>query len=125
MGNVDAFKIAERFMDVWNKDHFYQNVLDIQVILCLDDSQEKLIRLRRRQKNLAILKTDLAAENIIGNRSGETRRVFRLLEVQVQQKTELCARAIETLSNKLVEEAMSVWLHDLLSRSEEMPCGEE
>lgn len=124
MGNVDAFKIAERFMDVWNKDHFYQNVLDIQVILCLDDSQEKLIRLRRRQKNLAILKTDLAAENIIGNRSGETRRVFRLLEVQVQQKTELCARAIETLSNKLVEEAMSVWLDDLLSRSEEMPCGD-
>jgi hypothetical protein len=125
MGNVDAFKIAERFMDVWNKDHFYQNVLDIQVILCLDDSQEKLRRLRRRQKSLAILKTDLAAVNIIGNRSGETRRVFRLLEVQVQQKTELCARAIETLSNKLVEEAMSVWLHDLLSRSEEMPCGEE
>ena len=124
MGNVDAFKIAERFMDVWNKDHFYQNVLDIQVILCLDDSQEKLIRLRRRQKNLAILKTDLAAENIIGNRSGETRRVFRLLEVQVQQKTELCARAIETLSNKLVEEAMSVWLDDLLSRSEGMPCGD-
>jgi hypothetical protein len=123
MGNVDAFKIAERFMDVWNKDHFYQNVLDIQVILCLDDSQEKLRRLRRRQKSLAILKTDLAAVNIIGNRSGETRRVFRLLEVQVQQKTELCARAIETLSNKLVEEAMSVWLHDLLSRSEEMPCG--
>lgn len=124
MGNVDAFKIAERFMDVWNKDHFYQNVLDIQVILCLDDSQEKLIRLRRRQKNLAILKTDLAAENIIGNRSGETRRVFRLLEVQVQQKTELCARAIETLSNKLVEEAMSVWLDDLLSRLEEMSCGD-
>lgn len=124
MGNVDAFKIAERFMDVWNKDHFYQNVLDIQVILCLDDSQEKLIRLRRRQKNLAILKTDLAAVNIIGNRSGETRRVFRLLEVQVQQKTELCARAIETLSNKLVEEAMSVWLDDLLSRLEEMSCGD-
>jgi hypothetical protein len=124
MGNVDAFKIAERFMDVWNKDHFYQNVLDIQVILCLDDSQEKLIRLRRRQKNLAILKTDLAAENIIGNRSGETRRVFRLLEVQVQQKTELCARAIGALSGKLVEEAMSVWLDDLLSRSEGVPCGD-
>jgi len=124
MGNVDAFKIAERFMDVWNKDHFYQNVLDIQVILCLDDSQEKLRRLRLRQKSLAILKTDLAAVNIIGNRSGETRRVFRLLEVQVQQKTELCARAIETLSNKLVEEAMSVWLDDLLSRLEEMSCGD-
>jgi hypothetical protein len=116
MRTWEAFREVEEFINGWNSENSYQNVLDIQGILCMADSQEKLRRLRRRHKSLILLKSDLIAQDLIENRCRKTREVFKSLEARTQEKIEVCSRAIEKLMDILVDRAMSTWLDDLLSQ---------
>jgi len=115
MTTNEALRSVERFMTGWNGEHSYQNILDIQAILCLDDNEEKLRRLRRRKTSLCLFKSDIVAETLIENLDKETIRVFKSLEVMVQAKLDIIDKVIQQLSDELVSRMMEVWLDEVLS----------
>jgi hypothetical protein len=116
MSTNKALKNVHRFVGIWNKEHFYQNVLDIQAILCLDDNEEKLRRLRRRKKSLCLFKSDIVSETLIENLDKETISVFKTIEFVVQAKLDIIDKVIQELSDDLVSRMMMVWLDEVLSR---------
>ena len=103
------------YMNGWNSEHYYRNVLNIQELLCMDDTEEKLRRLRRRQKSLCLLRSDFVAELLIENLDHETREAFKALGVVVQGKIDVLEKAIRKLSDYLVSQAMTVWLEGVMA----------
>ena len=117
MTTNEALRSVERFMTGWNGEHFYQNVLDIQAILCLDDNEEKLRRLRRRQKSLGFLQSDLTHETRDNGWDYQTRKAFKSLLNQVQDKLDIVDKAIVQLTDKLVSGVMTTWLDAVMSET--------
>lgn len=118
MTTREALKNVDRFLNGWNREHFYQDVLDIQQVLCMDDSPEKLRRIRRRHESLILLKSDVVAEALIENMGKETVNVFKCLEIGVQGKINVLEKVIGQLTDELVFEMMAVWLDKFRRRSD-------
>jgi hypothetical protein len=107
MRSIEALVAVEQFMKRWNEKHKFLNIIDIQMVLCLDDNEDKMRRLKRQLRYLNILQEDLITE--VDNRfqDNERRTVYLSLLSQTGAKIVTVERVLLELTETLVDSGLS------------------